>query len=1064
MKSITKSLKQIIIISLLMMIFTFASSFSNKSNKEIHAAESSFKTTPMIATGDEFSLALKENGTVWSWGYNSYGQLGDGTKTTRRQAVQVYNLDRVINITSGYYHSVVLKDDGAVWTWGRNVYGLLGTGISGDKTIPTRINITDVVAIAAGSYHTIALKNDGTVWTWGYNDYGQLGDGSINSKDTPVQVLDLTNIIAITAGSYNTFALKDDGTVWSCGRNNSGQIGDGTGGSNMYKTRPVQANISNVIAINSKSNHTIALKDNGTVWIWGSNSSGQLGNGTSATSSFEPTPTQIDIIDVKEVTTGEANSFVIKNDGTVWAWGNNSSGQLGNGTRSSVTIPKQSNFINISKLSSGTKHTVALRKDGSIWASGDNTNGQLGDGTNTVSSIPVQVLDETVTNYLRLLEPFPAIIAQPSNINVNIGENASFIVDATGYPTPTYQWQIKIDSNWENINDNMIYNGATSSTLNVLDVNLAMNGAQYRCLASNTEGVAISNTATLTVAIVNVNFNVEDLSTITLPNVEFGYVEKPFIITAQNTGNQAVNWPIQLLGTNASSFTLSKTNLIIAPGANNFFSITPKPNLGVGNYTAIVKIEMAPFVFYTFNVAFEVTKSSQVAPSNVEIIETNSTSITLTPNSSYEYSIDNGVNWQASNIFNNLTPSTLYMFLIRKAGTSSFMPSPSVTLASVTSIALKQTANTPSILDYNIAVQSIGHDFIILTSNDALEYSINNGVNWQQSSAFTNLNANTLYTFNIRLKETSTHYASAISLNNISVTTGKILQGAITGNLIATQGSNNFNVNVTGVTNTEDVQYSLDSVNWQDSNTFINLIPGDYVISIRLKGSQTHEAGMISTVNVNVIKIDQAIITNITTLQIGDNYIILSPISGAEYSIDGVNWQDSNSFTGLTKDTEYSFYARYKETATHNVGTTSNVFKFTTTDSTAKLSQSGIPTISVEQIGNDYIVISSVSGAEYSIDNGVTWQDSNVFTNLSEGTQYSFIARLKSSDTLLAGNSSVAITATTNVSVVPEKGLSTGASIAIGAGASTVILASTFSIVWFIIKKKSMSQLFSLFK
>jgi alpha-tubulin suppressor-like RCC1 family protein len=207
----------------------------------------------VIATEGHHTVALKDNGTVWSWGWNTYGQLGDGTIAIKSTPVQVMaspgvGLTGVKAIAAGYAHTIALKDNGTVWSWGYNYYGQLGDGTVTEKSTPVQVTVsadvslTDVIAISAGRYHTIALKDDGTVWSWGDNIYGQLGNGTTAQRNTPVQVMaspgvGLTDVIAISARYDHTIALKDNGTVWSWGYNGTGQLGDGT---TANKSTPVQ--------------------------------------------------------------------------------------------------------------------------------------------------------------------------------------------------------------------------------------------------------------------------------------------------------------------------------------------------------------------------------------------------------------------------------------------------------------------------------------------------------------------------------------------------------------------------------------------------------------------------------------------------------------------------------------------------------------------------------------------------------------------------------------------------------------------------------------------------------
>ena len=222
----------------------------------------------VIATGDEWSVALKSDGTVWAWGDNFYGQLGDGTTEQRHSPVQVSDLDGVAAIVAGGAHSLALKSGGTVWAWGDNWNGALGDGTTDERRSPVQVsNLTAVTTIAAGGYHSLALKSDGTVWAWGSNWKGQLGDKTTTNRLMPVQVTALADSISISGGYFHSLALRSDGTVWAWGWNRKGQLGDGT---TIDRDAPVQVvnpsdptgYLTGVIVISSGhySEHSLAIE------------------------------------------------------------------------------------------------------------------------------------------------------------------------------------------------------------------------------------------------------------------------------------------------------------------------------------------------------------------------------------------------------------------------------------------------------------------------------------------------------------------------------------------------------------------------------------------------------------------------------------------------------------------------------------------------------------------------------------------------------------------------------------------------------------------------------------
>jgi len=386
-KNITRKISLILIYCIIVAIYPINTVVAEIGTTEI----SEFTTIPMISAGSNHTIALKSDGTVWSWGNNEFGQLGDGTTTNRHTPVQVQNLNNVVAITSGNYYTMALRNDGTVWSWGNNEFGQLGDGTTINRYIPVQVrNLNNIMSVEAGNSHAVSLRNDGTVWTWGNNDAGQLSDGTRTHSSTPLQVHNLNDVTEITAGFNCTIVLRNDGTVWAWGRNFSGQLGDGT---SISRTTPVQVqNLNNITAIAAGSGHTLALRNDGTVWAWGNNNSGQLGDNTRIS---RHTPVQVQgLNDVVTINAGNSHTVALRNNGSAWVWGNSPGNSI---------VPVQvQNLDNVIKISSGLFHIIALRSDNTVHTWGWNFSGQLGDGTIGVSDAPVQVLGENGIGYLNL--------------------------------------------------------------------------------------------------------------------------------------------------------------------------------------------------------------------------------------------------------------------------------------------------------------------------------------------------------------------------------------------------------------------------------------------------------------------------------------------------------------------------------------------------------------------------------------------------------------------------------------------------------------------------------------
>ncbi len=299
-----------------------------------------------VSSGGIHSLVLKADSTVWAWGMNTSGQLGNGNNNTSNFPVQVNNLTGVIAISAGAVHSMALKSDGTVWAWGSNGNGRLGDGTTTDRNYPIQVSgLSNITAIAGAGSHSLALRNDSTVWAWGHNNYGQLGNGNFTSSNLPVQSIGLSGITAIDGSNrYTSVAIKADSTVWSWGYNEYGQLGSGV--FSTGSATPLMAiGLTDIIEIEAGQYHTIALKSDSTIWTWGRNDVGQLGHGTAADSSY---PTQVaNFSSVVHIAKGMLYDYtqVVKNDGTIWSWGSNFYGQFGNGSTGFTNTPTDATVL-----------------------------------------------------------------------------------------------------------------------------------------------------------------------------------------------------------------------------------------------------------------------------------------------------------------------------------------------------------------------------------------------------------------------------------------------------------------------------------------------------------------------------------------------------------------------------------------------------------------------------------------------------------------------------------------------------------------------------------------------
>jgi len=474
---------------------------------------------------------LDDEGEIWAWGSNSEGQLGTGTTggySTRPVRVQAASgtLPAFTAIAAGSSSAYGLDKNGGIWAWGLNNYGQLGNGTVDDSSTPLRVRVVSgtlpvFTAIAAGNYSAYGLDKDGDIWAWGQNHYGQLGNGTTQHATTPVRVQTgsepLPVFTAIATGGYSAYGLDGDGGVWAWGSGSDGRLGNGT---NTSSSNPIRVEASSgtlppIKAIAAGLSTGYALDGDGQVWAWGLGSSGQLGNGITVNRQRAERVRALNgaLPVFTAIASAGYTGYALDIGGSIWAWGANLSGQVGDGTDGNLALnPVRVQAASgplppLAAIAAGGVMGYSLDKDGVLWAWGRNNAGQLGNGTTTDSSravqLPVTVGSVTFggapgTNLtfgngqwsvktppgcgrLPVIVSYgfgsgtdlqasagtfefglpPAIAVQPVSGTVISGQTFTTKVDVSGDPVPTVQWQSLVAGSW------VVVPGATGVTLSV---------------------------------------------------------------------------------------------------------------------------------------------------------------------------------------------------------------------------------------------------------------------------------------------------------------------------------------------------------------------------------------------------------------------------------------------------------------------------------------------------------------------------------------------------------------------------------------------------------------------
>jgi alpha-tubulin suppressor-like RCC1 family protein len=355
-----------------------------------------------VAAGGGHTCGIRMGNTVWCWGDNQSGQLGTGPTGNQDRPQQItYPTTRWASITAGYSHTCATRTGGTLWCWGANNYGQLGTGTTNGVSWPHQVTIpasTGWASVTAGWSYTCATRSDGTLWCWGANDYGQLGVGIPGgSYLLPQQVTTpaATGWASVTGGGDHTCATRSGGTVWCWGSNSVGQLGDaGPPGDEVQPQQVTVPASTGWASVTAGEAHTCATRTDGTLWCWGYNVFGQLGIGTTTLDKDLPQQVSLPASTGWASVTGGGVYTCATRTRALWCWGDGREGQLGSGIPHSTSSPRQVQRparAGWTLVTAGFPHSCATRTDGTLWCWGDNQYGQLGIGNTSGQDLPQQV-------------------------------------------------------------------------------------------------------------------------------------------------------------------------------------------------------------------------------------------------------------------------------------------------------------------------------------------------------------------------------------------------------------------------------------------------------------------------------------------------------------------------------------------------------------------------------------------------------------------------------------------------------------------------------------------------
>ncbi len=329
-----------------------------------------FSDWRQASAGGSFTVAVRQNDTTWGWGCNSVGQIGDNTTIDRSSPVSVVGgFSDWCQLSAGGGFAVAVRTNSTVWSWGLGTCGRLGDNTTTNRSSPVSVvgGFTDWCQASAGLAHTVAVRTGGSAWAWGQNNLGQLGDNSITNNSSPVSVVGgFTDWCQASAGGAHTVAVRTGGSAWAWGINSFGQLGDNTVTS---RTSPVSVvgGFSDWCQLSAGGSHTVAVRTNSTVWSWGYNAAGRLGDGNTSIATRRSSPVSVlgGFTDWCQASAGDAHTIAVRSQGSAWGWGCNACGRLGDNTTANRSSPVSvvGGFSDWCQISAGCQHSAGIRQE-----------------------------------------------------------------------------------------------------------------------------------------------------------------------------------------------------------------------------------------------------------------------------------------------------------------------------------------------------------------------------------------------------------------------------------------------------------------------------------------------------------------------------------------------------------------------------------------------------------------------------------------------------------------------------------------------------------------------------